>query len=62
MTSDYWEERCKGAEERLRRMCDKFTNPPISILNIDYKEQAERHYTKLKKFRRLIDRLYWRRK
>ena len=59
MHLDYWEKRCKDAEERLRRMCDKVINPPIAILEINYKDQAEKHHAKLKQFRHLFGRLYW---
>ncbi len=62
MITDYWQKRCEAAEERLTHFYQKTVNPPIAILEINYKDQAEKQHAKLKKFRHLIGRLYWKSK
>lgn len=59
MTPDYWQKRCRDAEERLTHFYCKTVNPPVAILNIDYKDQAEKCYVKLRQFQHLFGRLYW---
>lgn len=57
-----WQKRAEAAELRFLQFLEKLTNPPISIVNIDYQEQAEQAKNELSRFIPLFWGLYWKAK
>lgn len=39
---------------------NRMINPPITILRLDYQERCETAQAKLREFRHIVGRLYWR--
>ena len=49
------------AERRLSDLYEKMVNPPVTILEINFKKQAETAQRELRKYHHLWWRLYWKR-
>lgn len=55
-----WKARALAAEGRLMSFFNRMINPPITILRLDYQERCETAQAKLREFRHIVGRLYWR--